>query len=63
MKKVLIPSFLAIGWAMSYASAQEAELPDLKLSEFKLGEHIFGDEVTMDNLKSRVVVIEEWGVQ
>ena len=48
---------------MSHAVAQDGDLPDHKLSEWKLGEHLFGDEVNMDSLKGRVVVIEEWGVR
>ncbi len=63
MKSMITRSLLALGLAMSHATAQEGELPDHKLSEWTLGEHLFGDEVTMKSLKGRVVAIEIWGVQ
>ncbi|MDA7537992.1 hypothetical protein N8539_02495 [Akkermansiaceae bacterium] len=63
MKAILTRSLLVLGLAMSQAIAQDGDLPDHKLSEWKLGEHLFGDEVEMKTLKGRVVVIEEWGVR
>ncbi|MEN8847013.1 MAG: hypothetical protein ABF377_02920 [Akkermansiaceae bacterium] len=63
MKAILTRSLLVFGLAMSQAIAQDGDLPDHKLSEWTLGEHLFGDEVEMDTLKGRVVVIEEWGVR
>ena len=63
MKAILTRSLLVLGLAMSQAIAQDGDLPDHKLSEFGLGEHLFGDEVTMESLKGRVVVIEKWGVR
>lgn len=47
---------------MSSAMAQDGALPDHNLSEWTLGEHLFGDEVEMKNLEGRVVVLEVWGV-
>ena len=32
------------------------------LDQFKLGETIANDPVTMDSLKGKVVVIEQWGI-
>ena len=52
-----------MGLAMSRAVAADGDLPDHKLSEFGLGTHLFGEEVTMESLKGRVVVIEKWGVR
>ena len=63
MKSIITPSLIAIGLAMSHAAAQDGELPDHNLSEFELGEHLFGEEVTMKSLKGRVVVLEKWGVR
>jgi len=63
MNNILTHSLIAIGLAMSHATAQDGELPDHNLSEFELGEHLFGDEVTMKSLKGRVVVLEKWGVR
>jgi thiol-disulfide isomerase/thioredoxin len=39
-----------------------AENPDHKLSEWKLGKVLFGEEVDKDALTGKVVVIEHWGV-
>ena len=63
MKSIITRSLIVLGLAMTQATAQDGELPDHKLSEWKLGDHLFGEEVKMDTLKGRVVVIEEWGVQ
>jgi len=63
MKLIMTSCLLAFGLTLTQASAQDGELPDHKLSEWTLGEHLFGDEVKMNKLKGRVVVIEEWGVQ
>jgi|TARA_B110000483_G_C17671977_1_gene342202 hypothetical protein len=63
MKLIIIRGLIVLGLAMTQATAQDGELPDHKLSEWKIGDHLFGEEVKMDTLKGRVVVIEEWGVQ
>ena len=63
MRNILTRSLLALGLAMSHATAADGDLPDHKLSEFELGKHLFGEEVTMESLKGRVVVIEKWGVR
>ncbi len=38
-------------------------LPDYKLSEFTLGEHISGDKVNLSKLEGKVVAIEYWGTR
>lgn len=40
-----------------------AEESEHKLSEWTLGETLFGEEVTKDDMKGKVVVIDHWGVQ
>lgn len=45
------------------AFSQAAEKSDHKLSEWKLGKVLFGEKVTKDNMKGKVVVIEHWGVK
>ncbi len=34
-----------------------------KLSDFSLGEHISGDDVKLDKLEGKVVVIDYWGTR
>ena len=63
MNRMITRSLLFMGLAMSQAVAADGDLPDHKLSEFGLGTHLFGEEVTMESLKGRVVVIEKWGVR
>lgn len=45
------------------AGAADEELPDHKLKEWSLGEHLSGPEVKMDDLDGKVVVIEYWGTR
>ncbi|MDB4408550.1 hypothetical protein N9165_00595 [Akkermansiaceae bacterium] len=63
MKLIITSCLVALGLTISLATAQDGDLPDHKLSEWKLGTHLFGDKVKMSSLKGRVVVIEEWGVR
>jgi len=39
-----------------------AEASSTTLDQFKLGETIANDAVTMESLKGKVVVLEEWGI-
>jgi hypothetical protein len=55
-------AFAAFGIAASPAFGQDAAVPDHTLSEFRLGEHFSGDDVSLDDLSGKVVVIEKWGV-
>jgi hypothetical protein len=51
--------------AASFAvpATHAADLPDQKLSDYKVGETLRGDEVKSADLEGRVVVIEYWGTQ
>jgi hypothetical protein len=46
------------------AGAAEKEKPASShtISEFKLGAHISGDEVKLDQMKGKVVAIVYWGI-
>ncbi len=46
----------------SYAK-DDQELPDHSLSEWKLGDIISGDKVSLDKLDGKVVAIENWGIR
>lgn len=68
MKKQMIPSsvlaLLTLAMIAScLTSARADELPDHNLSEWNLGTVIQGDTYTQDDLKGKVVVIEDWGVK
>lgn len=61
-EKLLMPLCLgAVMVGMSTTQAAE-DVPDHKLSEWKFGKTISGDEYKTDGLDGKVVVIEEWGV-
>jgi hypothetical protein len=45
------------------ALAQDAAVPDHKLSEFTLGKHVSGEEVDLSKLEGQVVAIEYWGTR
>lgn len=42
---------------------EAAEKSDHKLSEWSLGETLFGEKVTKNEMEGKVVVIEHWGVR
>lgn len=50
---------LGFGLASLMGAAEESEH---KLSEWSLGETLFGEKVSKDDMKGKVVVIEHWGV-
>jgi len=45
------------------SQAQEAKIPDYKLSHFKIGTPVSGEASTMGNLEGKVVVLDYWGAQ
>ena len=45
------------------ATSPAGVVPDHKLSEWKLGQTIFGEKVSEKEAKGKVVVIEHWGVK
>lgn len=56
---------LAVAGAMTaigYAQNDPTEVPDHKLSEWKLGDSISGEAVKLSDLKGKVVAIEYWGI-
>lgn len=68
MKKlitILLGCFLFTGLPLRAAETKKtesAEASTTTLSQFKLGETIANDAVTMESLKGKVVVIEMWGI-
>jgi len=55
---------LCTGLLVSAVSqAKDTELPDHKLSDFKLGSLVTGDSSDLENLDGKVVVIEYWGTR
>lgn len=60
MKK-LFTTFVAITFA-ALSLNLHADEKDAKISDFKFGKTLQGDEPTEDSLKGKVVVIEYWGV-
>jgi hypothetical protein len=65
MKKFILTGMsAACCLALSAISALgQGAVPDHKLSEFKLGEHVSGDEVDLSTLEGKVVVFEYWGTR
>ncbi len=61
--KVLInlPAAAALAFAASLGVVMA--VPDAKLSDFKLGEHVAGEETNLDRLRGKVVAIEYWGTR
>jgi hypothetical protein len=47
--------------ALPAALAEEAAKTDL--DELKLGEHIYGPKVDLEDLKGRVILVEDWGLK
>ena len=61
MKKIFTASLCIV--LSLVAHSQAAEKSDHQLSEWKLGKVIFGEKITKDDMKGKVVVIEHWGVK
>lgn len=57
---ILLASIVLPG--LAFADAKKAEVPDVNLSEFTLGETVSGDPVTPGDLRGKAVVLEFWGV-
>ena len=51
-----------IALALSCSFAQANDMPDHDLTEWRVGETLFGEEAKLQKLKGQVVVIEYWGV-
>ena len=47
---------------LSVALANDDELPDHNLSEWKIGGIISGEDVKLSDLNGKVVAIENWGI-
>ena len=47
---------------LSVALANDDELPDHNLSEWKIGEIISGEDVKLSDLNGKVVALETWGI-
>ncbi|GAA5495113.1 hypothetical protein Rhal01_01285 [Rubritalea halochordaticola] len=61
LKQAALGLFMATS-ALSTLSAKETNLPDHKITEWSLGKTVSGEERSLDKLKGKVVVIENWGV-
>ncbi|MFT4641899.1 MAG: hypothetical protein ACI8T1_005243 [Verrucomicrobiales bacterium] len=48
-----------VSWAQD---KDPTDVPDHSLSEWKLGDLISGTDVKLEDLKGKVVAIEQWGV-
>lgn len=53
---------LALACGGLIAAEKREAVPTAKLSDFKLGAHITGPEVTLDQAAGKGVVIEKWGI-
>lgn len=60
MNYTILSVLLTIGILIGQASADEATQPAHKLSEWKLGETLFGEKVSPAALDGKVVVLEYW---
>ena len=64
MKRKLLISLSTVAClALSAALAAAQDASDVKLSDFKLGEHISGEETDLSKLDGKVVAIEYWGTR
>lgn len=52
-----LTALLFTGGAAAWAGGATTKLQDA----FKFGEHWYGPKYTMDDLKGRVVLLEDWG--
>lgn len=60
--KLLIPAIIAL-LAASHVSGKEAAPSQHKLTDWRIGAVLFGDEPTKSAMLGKVVVIENWGVR
>lgn len=60
--KILLGLGMCAGF-LATSVAQDGAVPDHSLSEFKLGEHVTGNEVDLTKQDGKVVVIEYWGTR
>ena len=44
-------------------AADEDTVPEHKLSDFKLGDHVSGEKRKLSKLDGKVVVVEYWGTR
>ncbi len=61
MKHILL-SVLALA-SVAFAAEKKAQVPNAKLSDFKVGELLSGDAVDLAKTNGKAVVIEAWGVR
>jgi len=54
---------IGVATALCAITSHAQNLPDFKLSEFKLKKHISGDDVKLSELEGKVVAIEYWGTR
>ena len=71
MKHILSTAFAVVVLSLSVTAADKKEDTDKDkttetaghtLSEFKIGDHITGPEVKLEDIKGKAVIIENWGV-
>jgi len=67
--KILLPVLLGcfVFSSLPLRAADEkkdtADASSTTLDQFKLGEIIANDPVTMESLKGKVVILEQWGIK
>ena len=59
---VQLTALLLPGISLAADDSKEADAPKAKLSQFSLGKKISGDEVTIESLAGKPVVLEFWGI-
>ena len=62
MRHVLLFVSLLVLTAISLPAAETAAAGGITISEFKLGPHLDGPQLTLDDAKGKAVLIDEWGV-
>lgn len=60
MKLNLFGGAIALALSCHLVQAKDSALPNHALSEWSVGETLFGAEAKLDSLKGQVVVIEYW---
>ena len=61
--KMLLSTCFGMVMGFSVTAQAADDVPDHKLSEWKIGNIIHGEEYKMEDLEGKVVVIEEWGTR
>lgn len=61
--QLVMGGVVAAAMAFPVLAVADGNLPDAKLSDWKIGATVRGDEVKLEDLEGKVVVIEYWGVQ